>query len=105
QCLDVMLRIGADHALDLAPCIVGGMALDKYDLQRLRELRDAADGGFDIAALVARRNDDARRARRRVEPPQRAADRVVPQAQRVEQGQRRDKTIDEAAQSEKTKRR
>ena len=70
QRLDVDLWISADHPLNLTPGAIAGMAFDENDLKRVGEARHALDGRFNIAALVARRNDNRCRARCLAEPPQ-----------------------------------
>ena len=81
------------------------MPLDKDNFKRVGKTRHTANGRFDIAALVARRDDDGGAARRRTEVPQRAAYRVMAQAEHVEQRQRRDEAVDQSSQPEQPHRR
>src|SRR5262249_56943442 len=60
--LDVAFGISGGDALDLLPRAVLRVTLDEDDLELLDEGRDAFDRRLDVAALVARGNDDAPRA-------------------------------------------
>src|SRR5215471_18000763 len=63
-----------------SPLPVPGVALDEDDFERLREAGDALDRRLDVAALVARGNDD-RRGPHLGGSPQRAANGEMAQAQ------------------------
>src|SRR5262249_28713030 len=78
--LDLAIGISGGDALDLFPSAVLGMTLDEDDLQPFGETRDALDRRLDVAALVARGNDDAG-GPHIGEPAQRAANGEVPQAE------------------------
>ena len=104
QSFDVEFGVGADDALDLAPGSVARVALDKDNLRIAGKARDAADCRLDIAALVARRNDDGDGARLFAALAQRAAHRVVAQAQAVEQRQGRKEAVDQPAEPEQPER-
>ena len=60
------------------------MPLDEDDLDVRRKTRHALNRRFDVAALVARRNDDRALRDVGIEVPQRTADRVMAQAEHCE---------------------
>src|SRR5262249_4505282 len=100
---DVVLRIGGSNALDLLPGAVGRVPFDKDELETVGKARNALDGGLDIAALIARRNDDARRLGLRNCVSQRAAYGVMAQAQLVENRKRREEAINQPSEAKQAK--
>ena len=99
------MRIGRDHALDLLPGAVARMAFDEDDFEIVvDEAGMRLTAGFDVAALVARRHHDRRRRHLESQMPQRAAHRVVPQAQLTDQRQGRQEPIDEGGPAQEPQR-
>src|SRR5208337_124090 len=94
----------SNYPSDLLPSAIAGVSFDKDDFEIFYEVRNAFDGGFDVAALVSGRDHDARRDRSGRALPQRAADRIVPQAKAAHKRQGCQEAIDNTAESKQANR-
>src|SRR5215471_16311254 len=97
-------RAASKPANTASPLPVPGTSLDEDDFECLGEARDALDRRLDIAALVARGNDDRHRTHLGGSP-QRAANGEMAQAQAADERQRRQETVDQPAEPEQPRRR
>src|SRR5262249_36784703 len=91
---DLVVGMSGGDARDLLPRAVRRMALDEDDFKRLHEAGDALDRRLDIAALVARGNDD-RHGTHLGGPSHRAANGEMPQAELTDERQRRQEAVNE----------
>ena len=95
-----LILVGVADAFAFRERAVAGIAFDEDDFLVRSKFRHAPDRIFDVAALVAAGNDDARREFAIRERDHRAGDDIGAQAQLPDARQRRDVFVDQRSEAE-----